>query len=207
MNKGEEFTVEDKELKQEDIQEDTKEAPPSENSEEKRLEEAAKAAAEWAESLAKEEALEEEEKDSGDAKIAELNDRLLRNMAEFDNFRRRSEKEKQTMFDMGARHIAEKLLPVIDNFERGLATVPDDKEAKAFSDGMDMIYKQLLKNLEDAGVRAIDCLGKEFNPDFHNAVLHVEDETVGENIIVEELQKGYMYKDSVLRYSMVKVAN
>ncbi len=199
--------VEDKELKQEDIQEDTKEAPPSENSEEKRLEEAAKAAAEWAESLAKEEALEEEEKDSGDAKIAELNDRLLRNMAEFDNFRRRSEKEKQTMFDMGARHIAEKLLPVIDNFERGLATVPDDKEAKAFSDGMDMIYKQLLKNLEDAGVRAIDCLGKEFNPDFHNAVLHVEDETVGENIIVEELQKGYMYKDSVLRYSMVKVAN
>ncbi len=207
MNKGEEFMVEDKELKQEDIQEDTKEAPPSENSEEKRLEEAAKAAAEWAESLAKEEALEEEEKDSGDAKIAELNDRLLRNMAEFDNFRRRSEKEKQTMFDMGARHIAEKLLPVIDNFERGLATVPDDKEAKAFSDGMDMIYKQLLKNLEDAGVRAIDCLGKEFNPDFHNAVLHVEDETVGENIIVEELQKGYMYKDSVLRYSMVKVAN
>lgn len=199
--------MEDKELKQEDIQEDTKEAPPSENSEEKRLEEAAKAAAEWAENLAKEEALEEEEKDSGDAKIAELNDRLLRNMAEFDNFRRRSEKEKQTMFDMGARHIAEKLLPVIDNFERGLATVPDDKEAKAFSDGMDMIYKQLLKNLEDAGVRAIDCLGKEFNPDFHNAVLHVEDETVGENIIVEELQKGYMYKDSVLRYSMVKVAN
>ncbi len=207
MNKGEEFTVEDKELKQEDIQEDTKEAPPSENSEEKRLEEAAKAAAEWAESLAKEEALEEGEKDPRDAKIAELNDRLLRNMAEFDNFRRRSEKEKQTMFDMGARHIAEKLLPVIDNFERGLATVPDDKEAKAFSDGMDMIYKQLLKNLEDAGVRAIDCLGKEFNPDFHNAVLHVEDETVGENIIVEELQKGYMYKDSVLRYSMVKVAN
>ncbi len=199
--------VEDKELKQEDIQEDTKEAPPSENSEEKRLEEAAKAAAEWAESLAKEEALEEGEKDPRDAKIAELNDRLLRNMAEFDNFRRRSEKEKQTMFDMGARHIAEKLLPVIDNFERGLATVPDDKEAKAFSDGMDMIYKQLLKNLEDAGVRAIDCLGKEFNPDFHNAVLHVEDETVGENIIVEELQKGYMYKDSVLRYSMVKVAN
>ncbi len=207
MNKGEEFMVEDKELKQEDIQEDTKEAPPSENSEEKRLEEAAKAAAEWAESLAKEEALEEGEKDPRDAKIAELNDRLLRNMAEFDNFRRRSEKEKQTMFDMGARHIAEKLLPVIDNFERGLATVPDDKEAKAFSDGMDMIYKQLLKNLEDAGVRAIDCLGKEFNPDFHNAVLHVEDETVGENIIVEELQKGYMYKDSVLRYSMVKVAN
>ncbi len=199
--------MEDKELKQEDIQEDTKEAPPSENSEEKRLEEAAKAAAEWAESLAKEEALEEGEKDPRDAKIAELNDRLLRNMAEFDNFRRRSEKEKQTMFDMGARHIAEKLLPVIDNFERGLATVPDDKEAKAFSDGMDMIYKQLLKNLEDAGVRAIDCLGKEFNPDFHNAVLHVEDETVGENIIVEELQKGYMYKDSVLRYSMVKVAN
>ena len=162
---------------------------------------------EAAETISEEESCEEKEKDARDIKIEELNDRLIRNMAEFDNFRKRSEKEKQSMFDMGARSIAEKLLPVVDNFERGLKTVPEDKEAKLFFDGMDMIYKQLLKNLEEAGVKAIDCVGKEFNPDFHNAVMHVEDESLGENTVVEELQKGYMYKDSVLRYSMVKVAN
>ena len=162
---------------------------------------------EAAETISEEESCEEKEKDERDIKIEELNDRLIRNMAEFDNFRKRSEKEKQSMFDMGARSIAEKLLPVVDNFERGLKTVPEDKEAKLFFDGMDMIYKQLLKNLEEAGVKAIDCVGKEFNPDFHNAVMHVEDESLGENTVVEELQKGYMYKDSVLRYSMVKVAN
>lgn len=162
---------------------------------------------EEAETISEEESCEEKEKDARDIKIEELNDRLIRNMAEFDNFRKRSEKEKQSMFDMGARSIAEKLLPVVDNFERGLKTVPEDKEAKLFFDGMDMIYKQLLKNLEEAGVKAIDCVGKEFNPDFHNAVMHVEDESLGENTVVEELQKGYMYKDSVLRYSMVKVAN
>ena len=162
---------------------------------------------EAAETISEEESCEEKEKDARDIKIEELNDRLIRNIAEFDNFRKRSEKEKQSMFDMGARSIAEKLLPVVDNFERGLKTVPEDKEAKLFFDGMDMIYKQLLKNLEEAGVKAIDCVGKEFNPDFHNAVMHVEDESLGENTVVEELQKGYMYKDSVLRYSMVKVAN
>ena len=162
---------------------------------------------EAAETISEEESCEEKEKDARDIKIEELNDRLIRNMAEFDNFRKRSEKEKQSMFDMGARSIAEKLLPVVDNFERGLKTVPEDKEAKLFFDGMDMIYKQLLKNLEEAGVKAIDCVGKEFNPDFHNAVMHVEDESLGENTVVGELQKGYMYKDSVLRYSMVKVAN
>ena len=162
---------------------------------------------EAAETISEEESCEEKEKDARDIKIEELNDRLIRNMAEFDNFRKRSEKEKQSMFDMGARSIAEKLLPVVDNFERGLKTVPEDKEAKLFFDGMDMIYKQLLKNLEEAGVKAIDCVGKEFNPDFHNAVMHVEDESLGENTVVEELQKGYMYKDSVLRYSMVNVAN
>ena len=111
------------------------------------------------------------------------------------------------MFDMGAKTILEKLLPVIDNFERAFATVPEDPEAAQYAKGMEMIYRQLLKNLEDAGAVPIDCKGKPFDPNFHNAVMHVEDESLGENVIAEELQKGYMYKDSVLRYSMVKVAN
>lgn len=178
-----------------------------ESTQEERLEEVAKEAAKMAAMLEEEEQEKDSQKDEKDAKIDELNDRLIRNMAEFDNFRKRTEKEKQAMFDMGAKNIIEKLLPTIDNFERGLKNPPSDGEAKMFFDGMDMIYKQLLKNLDEAGVRVIDCLGKEFNPDFHNAVMHIEDENVGENVIVEELQKGYMYKDQVLRYSMVKVAN
>lgn len=180
------------------------------STEEDRLEEVAKEAAKVASILEEEERKEEtegEEKDSKLAKIEELNDKLIRNMAEFDNFRKRTEKEKQAMFDMGAKNVVDKLLPIIDNFERGLKNSPVDGEAKMFFDGMDMIYKQLIKNLEEAGVSPIECIGKEFDPNFHNAVMHIEDENVGENIIIEELQKGYMYKDSVLRYSMVKVAN
>ena len=146
-------------------------------------------------------------KDSKDAKIADLEDRLKRQIAEFDNFRKRTEKEKSAMFDMGARHIIEAILPTIDNFERGLKTVPEDKEAKAFYDGMEMIYKQMLKVLSDVGVTAIDCLNKEFDLNLHNAVMHVEDEAYGNNIIIEEFQKGYKYKDTVIRHSMVKVAN
>ncbi len=146
-------------------------------------------------------------KDSKDAKIADLEDRLKRQIAEFDNFRKRTEKEKSAMFDMGARHIIEAILPTIDNFERGLKTVPEDKEAKAFYDGMEMIYKQMLKVLSDIGVTAIDCLDKEFDLNLHNAVMHVEDEAYGNNIIIEEFQKGYKYKDTVIRHSMVKVAN
>lgn len=146
-------------------------------------------------------------KDSKDAKIADLEDRLKRQIAEFDNFRKRTEKEKSAMFDMGARHIIEAILPTIDNFERGLKTVPEDKEAKAFYDGMEMIYKQMLKVLFDVGVTAIDCLDKEFDLNLHNAVMHVEDEAYGNNIIIEEFQKGYKYKDTVIRHSMVKVAN
>ena len=146
-------------------------------------------------------------KDSKDAKIADLEDRLKRQIAEFDNFRKRTEKEKSAMFDMGARHIIEAILPTIDNFERGLKTVPEDKEAKAFYDGMEMIYKQMLKVLSDVGVTAIDCLDKEFDLNLHNAVMHVEDEAYGNNIIIEEFQKGYKYKDTVIRHSMVKVAN
>ena len=146
-------------------------------------------------------------KDPKDQKIEDLEDRLKRNLAEFDNFRKRTEKEKSAMFDMGARSILEKLLPVIDNFERAFSTVPEDPEAAQYAKGMEMIYRQLLKNLEDAGATPIDCKGKPFDPNYHNAVMHVEDESLGENVIVEEFQKGYMYKDSVLRYSMVKVAN
>ena len=146
-------------------------------------------------------------KDPKDQKIEDLEDRLKRNLAEFDNFRKRTEKEKSAMFDMGAKSILEKLLPVIDNFERAFSTVPEDPEAAQYAKGMEMIYRQLLKNLEDAGATPIDCKGKPFDPNYHNAVMHVEDESLGENVIVEEFQKGYMYKDSVLRYSMVKVAN
>ena len=146
-------------------------------------------------------------KDERDEKIEELSDKLLRQMAEFDNFRKRTEKEKSAMYEIGAKDIIEKLLPVVDNFERGLAAVPEDKKEDAFVTGMEMIYKQLMTMLEGVGVKPIDAVGQEFNPDLHNAVMHVEDETVGENVIVEEFQKGYTYRDSVVRYSMVKVAN
>lgn len=149
----------------------------------------------------------EEKQDKKDIAIADLTDRLKRSMAEFDNFRKRSEKEKATMFDMGARSIAEKILPVVDNFERAMVAAPKEGEGKAFADGITMIYNQLKKTLEDLGVKPIDCVGQAFDPNFHNAVMHVEDESLGENVVAEELLKGYMYKDGVLRHSMVKVAN
>ena len=143
-------------------------------------------------------------KDKKDEQIEELTDRLKRTMAEFDNFRKRTEKEKSSMYIIGAKEIVEKILPVVDNFERGLAQA---QEGDAFADGMKMIYKQLTTTLDELGVKPIEAVGKEFNPDFHNAVMHVEDEEVGENIVVEEFQKGYTYKDFVVRHSMVKVAN
>ena len=148
-----------------------------------------------------------DKKDKKDEKIAELNDRLIRQIAEFDNFRKRTEKEKSQMYEIGAKDIIDKILPVIDNFERGLAVVPEDKKEDSFVQGMEMIYKQFMTTLESAGVKVIEAVGQEFNPDFHNAVMHVEDDEVGENIVVEEFQKGYMYRESVVRYSMVKVAN
>ena len=126
-------------------------------------------------------------------------------MAEFENFRKRSEKEKTQMYEVGAKGILEKILPVVDNFERGLKGMEESEDP--FAQGMQMIYKQLMTSLEEAGVKAIESVGQEFNPDFHNAVMHVEDDEFGENEIVEEFQKGYMYHDSVLRHSMVKVAN
>ena len=142
-----------------------------------------------------------------DEKIEELTDRLMRNMAEFDNFRKRTEKEKAQMFEIGAKDIVEKILPVVDNFERGLAAVAPEEKESAFVQGIEMIYKQLLTSLEPAGVKAIEAVGKEFDPNFHNAVMHAEDAELGENIVAEEFQKGYMYRDSVVRHSMVKVVN
>ena len=142
-------------------------------------------------------------KDKKDEQIEELTDKVKRQMAEFDNFRKRTEKEKSQMYDMGAKTIVEKILPVIDNFERGLAAVPEDNKEDAFVVGMDKIYRQMLTVLEEAGVKPIEAVGAEFDPNFHNAVMHVEDETLGENVVAEELQKGYMYRDTVVRHSMV----
>ncbi len=138
--------------------------------------------------------------------IEELTDKVRRTMAEFDNFRKRTEKEKSAMFEVWTS-VIEKLLPVVDNFERGLAAVPEEEQGSAFVEGMEKIYKQMLKMLEDMEVKPIEAVGQPFDPNFHNAVMHVEDEETGENIVIEEFQKGYMYRDSVVRHSMVKVAN
>ena len=146
-------------------------------------------------------------KDPKDEKIEELTDRVKRQMAEFDNFRKRTEKEKSAMYEIGAKDIIEKILPVVDNFERGLATIPEGEEKSAFAEGMDKVYKQLVKTLGDAGVKPIEAVGQPFDPNFHNAVMHIEDENLGENVVAEEFQKGYVYRDSVVRHSMVKVAN
>ena len=148
-----------------------------------------------------------EKKDKKDEKIEELTDRVRRQMAEFDNFRKRTEKEKTQMFETGAKSIVEKIVPVVDNFERGLAAVTEEEKGTPFVEGMEKIYKQMMTVLEEAGVKPIEAVGQEFDPNLHNAVMHVEDEEFGENIIAEEFQKGYTYRDSVVRHSMVKVAN
>ncbi len=148
-----------------------------------------------------------EKKDKKDLKIDELNDRLIRNMAEFDNFRKRSEKEKSQMFEIGARDIIEKILPVIDNFERGLGAISEEERESAFAQGVEKIYKQMFTALSDAGLKPIEAVGKPFDPNFHNAVMHAEDPEQGENLVSEEFQKGYTYRDVVIRHSMVKVVN
>ena len=189
---------------EEESEEVTEEAVEADDSEEETLEE---------ESLEETEKSEKKlfgkknKKDKKDEKIEELTDRLTRQMAEFDNFRKRTDKEKKQMYEIGAKDIIDKILPVVDNFERGLAAVPEEEKSHPFMEGMDKIYKQLMTTLGEAGVKPIEAVGQEFNPDFHNAVMHVEDEEVGENIVVEEFQKGYTYRDSVVRHSMVKVAN
>ena len=146
-------------------------------------------------------------KDKKDEKIEELTDKLTRQMAEFDNFRKRTEKEKSQMYEVGAKDIIEKILPVVDNFERGLDAVKEEDKEDPFIQGMEKVYKQLMTTLEGIEVKPIEAVGQEFDPNLHNAVMHVEDENFGENIVAEEFQKGYTYRDSVVRHSMVKVAN
>ena len=190
----------------EEAAEETAEEPAQETSEE--------ASEEAADSEKAEEGSEEKKKffgkkkkDKKDEKIEELTDKLTRQMAEFDNFRKRTEKEKSQMYEVGAKDIIEKILPVVDNFERGLAAVTEEEKENAFVQGMEKVYKQLMTTLEGIEVKPIEAVGKEFDPNFHNAVMHVEDENLGENIVAEEFQKGYLYRDSVVRHSMVKVAN
>lgn len=148
-----------------------------------------------------------EKKDKKDEQIAELTDKVKRQLAEFENFRNRTEKEKSQMYTIGARDVVEKILPVVDNFERGLKSIPEEEKESPVASGMEMIYKQLMTVLTDLGVTPIEAVGQEFDPNLHNAVMHVENEDLGENIIAEEFQKGYKYKDAVLRHSMVSVAN
>ena len=192
--------VEEKELekeKQETEASEEKEAKASETDKE----------TEKSEDAGKKEKAPEKKKDPKDEKIDELNDKLRRSMAEFDNYRKRTDKEKSAMYEIGAKDVIEKILPIVDNFERGLNTIPEDAKGTAFAEGMEKIYKQFVKTLDDLGVKPIEAVGKPFDPNFHNAVMHVEDENFGENIVAEEFQKGYTYRDSVVRHSMVKVAN
>ena len=148
-----------------------------------------------------------DKKDKKDLKIEELEDKVKRQLAEFENFRNRTEKEKSRMYEFGARDVIEKMLPVVDNFERGLAAIPEEEKGGPVASGMEMIYKQIMTTLEGLGVQPIEALNKPFDPDFHNAVMHVEDDEIEESTVVEEFQKGYIYKEHVIRYSMVKVAN
>lgn len=146
-------------------------------------------------------------KDKKDEQIEELTDKNRRLMAEFDNYRKRTEKEKSAMFEVGARSIIEKVLPVVDNFERGLASIPEEQKETPVAQGMEKIYKQMTAALEEMGVKPIEAVGKPFDPNLHNAVMHTEDESLGENIVAQEFQKGYTYRDTVVRHSMVQVAN
>ena len=191
----EEEAVDTKETKAEQTCEETK------DTKETAAEETKETAAE------KKDAFGKKKKDKKDEQIEDLNDRLKRQMAEFDNFRKRTEKEKAQMFDMGARTIIEKILPVIDNFERGLAAVPEEQKDDAFVTGMDKVYKQMLTELDAIGVKPIEALGKEFDPDLHNAVMQVESEEYEPGTVAQELQKGYTYKDNVVRHSMVAVVS
>ena len=192
--------MEEKELekeKQETEASEEKEAKSSETDKE----------TEKSEDAGKKEKAPEKKKDPKDEEIDELNDKLRRSMAEFDNYRKRTDKEKSAMYEIGAKDVIEKILPIVDNFERGLNTIPEDAKGTAFAEGMEKIYKQFVKTLDDLGVKPIEAVGKPFDPNFHNAVMHVEDENLGENVVAAELQKGYTYKESIVRHSMVQVAN
>lgn len=205
--------AEEKNKKPEDVTEETCEevteeaAEETEEIEEEELQDTVEETEETEEDTKEKKGFFKKKKDKKDEMIEELTDRVKRQMAEFENYRKRTEKEKTTMYEYGAKDVVEKILPVVDNFERGLAGVSEEERNDPFVEGMDKIYKQMLTVLEDMGVKPIEAVGQEFDPNFHNAVMHVEDEEAGENIIVEEFQKGYMYKESVVRHSMVKVAN
>ena len=190
--------MEDKELKKEDLKEEEMPADANETAEGQGTEGQEEAPAESGE---------DEAGSSQDTQIEDLTDRLKRTMAEFDNFRKRTDKEKASMYEVGARDVIEKILPVVDNFERGLGTIPEEAKETPFAEGMEKIYKQLMKTLDDMDVKAIEAVGKEFDPNVHNAVMHVDDEALGENMVAEEFQKGYTYRGTVIRHSMVKVAN
>ncbi len=201
----------DKEL-QEELQETMQDAEIEETeaeiSEEETEETEGEGKKSWAEKKAAKKQEKKEKKDKTDAykeQIAQLEDRVMRQMAEFENFRKRTEKEKQAMFETGAKSVVEKILPVVDNFERGLATVPEDKKEDPFVDGMNRIYKQFLTELENIGVKPIEAVGCEFDPNLHNAVMQVESEEYESGVVAQELQKGYTYRDSVVRHSMVAV--
>lgn len=191
-------------MSQENMKEDSKAC---EQAEEMETEAAAEAEDVTAEAETSEAEAKVNKKDPRDVQIEELQDRLKRQMAEFDNFRKRTEKEKSSMYEIGARDIIEKILPVIDNFERGLAAMPEDAKGTPFAEGVEKIYKQFVKTLEDSGVEMIEALGQQFDPNLHNAVMHIDDEQYGENEVSQELLKGYKYRGNVVRHSMVQVAN
>ena len=204
--------MEDKELKKEDLKEEEMPADANKTAEGQGTEEQEEAPAESGEDEAgssqeKKGFFGKKKKDAKDTQIEDLTDRLKRTMAEFDNFRKRTDKEKASMYEVGARDVIEKILPVVDNFERGLGTIPEEAKETPFAEGMEKIYKQLRKTLDDMDVKAIEAVGKEFDPNVHNAVMHVDDEALGENVVAEEFQKGYTYRGTVIRHSMVKVAN
>ncbi len=211
MENNQELEKELEEAVEETVETETEEV--AEETTEETVEEAVEEAGEEAENT--EEAAEKkgffgkkkDKKDKKDLKIEELEDKVKRQLAEFENFRNRTEKEKSRMYEFGARDVIEKMLPVVDNFERGLAAIPEEEKGGPVASGMEMIYKQMMTTLEGLGVTPIDALNKPFDPNFHNAVMHVEDEEIEESTVVEEFQKGYIYKDHVIRYSMVKVAN
>ena len=202
---AEEKNVMNEEVETEEMTEETVETSETEETVEENTEEVIEE--ENDEEKPKKEGFFKKKKDKKDEQIEELNDRVKRQMAEFDNFRKRSEKEKSMMFDMGAKNVIEKILPVVDNFERGFTTVEESDKDDAFVQGMQQVYKQLMTELEAIGVTPIEAVGQEFNPDFHNAVMQVESEEFESGVVAQELQKGYMYRESVVRYSMVAVVS
>ncbi len=203
---------------EEEVKQDAPETETQEERNTEECEETAEASAENTENPEDGEASEEKDKkgffsgrkkekkeDAVKAQINELQDKVMRQMAEFENFRKRSEKEKSAMFETGAKSVIEKILPVVDNFERGLATVPENEKDSPFVDGMNKVYKQLITELENLGVKPIEAVGKEFDPNFHNAVMQVENDELEPGTVAQELLKGYMYRDTVVRHSMVAV--